>query len=811
MKPHANPPTESGEVRAVAVLVLLVGAALAIIFTSPVWAGPERRGGGIITTNTPSAGQVLHSDGVIYYWNDASASATNAQRPHTGLTNITDQVSANGLLTRTSTNNYTARSIAASGSGVSVANGDGVSGNPTVSLSTTLQNLDGTGAATNLNSTQFAGTTIRSIKDQASMSNLFAREKLFVDETLQWTNRSAATSNRQWYFNTTTATFHGGQMDDAGNAGLNEWLQVERDGLEPIWMRFRGRVDVTSNLVAESNVDVAKAATAQSLTVSNFQNLRAGLVADVDYAACNTTSIRTNEGTRQTINLGANTNLTGGLVGLSDGVEILLKVMQSSAGAKTLTIAGVGEIFEVNTNASAITYLVFDNQGGTTNVSSSHPSIRLTSYMQKGDILASDGTNFTRVNLGTGKIPMGTNANHVTGVAAVDIPSGGGGGASTFNEVQFEPTANGTNIKSGAMLTNPIVQNSLRVSNGWTYIGGRQTNADNIIPAVDNFVELGASTRRFYTLRLMDGGLELHDGPGTKFVRVAVPATLDETWTWTIPPNNGNPSSVLTNDGAGGSGWQGISSLQRDTWPAFLHENGSGSAMRSRRGMIHFVDEFLAGNTTANIGDTRWASLQQAQGGSVVDNTAHLTNHHGAVTVFVRSTNTGAYSTFLKASGASAGGYTFLGATNFWEAEINLTQVPGVTSNGVFQPFAVTAGFLDTSTAIAQTDAVFFLGDTNVSTWQCVSYAAGAATTNSTSIDVTNLWTRLGIEYRPATTSVVFYVNGTAAVTNNNSNVPTTGACNLGFQIFSRNTDAERRADYSIDYVETWGFPIVPR
>jgi hypothetical protein len=71
---------------------------------------------------------------------------------------------SNGILIRTAANTLVARSIAV-GTGLSVANSDGVSGNPTISLSTQLQNLNGLNAVgfvslSNITTNTFATRTL---------------------------------------------------------------------------------------------------------------------------------------------------------------------------------------------------------------------------------------------------------------------------------------------------------------------------------------------------------------------------------------------------------------------------------------------------------------------------------------------------------------------------------------------------------------------------------------------------------------------------------------------------------------------------
>jgi phage-related tail fiber protein len=61
----------------------------------------------------------------------------------TGQALALHNLATNGIFVRTGAGTVTARSVASSGTGVSVSNGDGVSGNPTVSLSTALSTVGG--------------------------------------------------------------------------------------------------------------------------------------------------------------------------------------------------------------------------------------------------------------------------------------------------------------------------------------------------------------------------------------------------------------------------------------------------------------------------------------------------------------------------------------------------------------------------------------------------------------------------------------------------------------------------------------------
>lgn len=173
-----------------------------------------------------------------------------------------------------------------------------------------------------------------------------------------------------------------------------------------------------------------------------------------------------------------NTNIT--IAGLTSNHVALLVFTQPSGGGQTVSIAGAGELFGVNTNPLARTFVRIDGFGGTTNATPEAPGVYMASYLAKGDILASDGTNFVKVNLGTGKIAMGTNANHVSGVAAVDIPTGGaGGGGASTNENQFGAAGAVITIKTGSLQTNNFFFGS--VSNAGSVINvGPVTNLNDV-------------------------------------------------------------------------------------------------------------------------------------------------------------------------------------------------------------------------------------------------------------------------------------------------------------------------------------------
>jgi hypothetical protein len=59
----------------------------------------------------------------------------------TGQALALHNLATNGMVTRTASGTFSARTISTSGNGVSVSNGDGVSGNPTISLTAALSSV----------------------------------------------------------------------------------------------------------------------------------------------------------------------------------------------------------------------------------------------------------------------------------------------------------------------------------------------------------------------------------------------------------------------------------------------------------------------------------------------------------------------------------------------------------------------------------------------------------------------------------------------------------------------------------------------
>lgn len=124
--------------------------------------------GWVLTTNEPitlgttdlaftqfsGAGSITDGDGISKSGNTISvAPGVGMTVSKAGGVALTGQalalhnLASNGMVARTGSGTVAARSVAASGSGISVSNGDGVAGNPTVSLSSSMAAIAGVTAA----------------------------------------------------------------------------------------------------------------------------------------------------------------------------------------------------------------------------------------------------------------------------------------------------------------------------------------------------------------------------------------------------------------------------------------------------------------------------------------------------------------------------------------------------------------------------------------------------------------------------------------------------------------------------------------
>lgn len=124
--------------------------------------------------------------------------------------NVLVQPSSNGIAVRTSLGNSTAREITVSGSGISIANGSGVGGNPTITLNSNTANSNNTVVLRD-GSGNFAANTV-------TVSRLTAQNIVQLPDQ---TATNASPTAGQVRYNSSTAKFEG---------YTNQWRPIDTRG-----------------------------------------------------------------------------------------------------------------------------------------------------------------------------------------------------------------------------------------------------------------------------------------------------------------------------------------------------------------------------------------------------------------------------------------------------------------------------------------------------------------------------------------------------------------------------------------------------
>jgi hypothetical protein len=148
--------------------------------------------------------------------------------------------SGTGIQVKTSSTAITGRSVASSGAGLSVSNGDGVSGNPTVALSglpAALAGLSGSGMVAVISGTGLSPRTITGTADQVTLANgdgqsgnptISIADNVVLPGTGAATVVSGTTAQKpvgyggQFRYNTSTSRFEGYQSGNWYNFGQGD-------------------------------------------------------------------------------------------------------------------------------------------------------------------------------------------------------------------------------------------------------------------------------------------------------------------------------------------------------------------------------------------------------------------------------------------------------------------------------------------------------------------------------------------------------------------------------------------------------------
>ena len=389
--------------------------------------------------------------------------------------------SGTGIQVKTSSTAITGRSVASSGAGLSITNGDGVSGNPTVALSglpASLANLSGSGMVAVISG---SGLTPRTITGTANQINLVNGDGQSGNPTvsiadnvvLPGTSAMAVPSGTtgqlpvgfggQIRYNTTTARFQGFQSGNWNNFGQGDGTVTSVSGtsnqITVVNSSTTPQISIANNpqLPGASNVLVPAGATGDrpispangmlrySTTFQLFEGYVNGAWQTLA-AGSGVTSIVTGTGltggpitSTGTISI-ANTGATAGTYGSSSQVPVFTVNAQgqvTSIANTSISATAIGAVTSVTGTANEI-----DSTGGQTPVLSLPSSLTFTSKTITGGAfnmasaqVVSDtvttnnaaqtltnktisGSNNTLTNIGNGSL---TNSSVTVGTTAIAL------------------------------------------------------------------------------------------------------------------------------------------------------------------------------------------------------------------------------------------------------------------------------------------------------------------------------------------------------------------------------------------------------
>jgi hypothetical protein len=326
--------------------------------------------------------------------------------------------SGTGIQVKTSSTAITGRSVASSGAGLSVTNGDGVSGNPTVALDglpASLANLSGSGMVAVISGTGLSPRTITGTTNQVNLANgdgqsgnptISIADNAVMPGTGAMAVPTGTTGQQpvgfggQIRYNTTTARFQGFQSGNWNNFGLGDGTVTSVSGtsnqITVANSSTTPQISIASNpqLPGSSNVLVPAGATADrplspangmlrySTTFALFEGYINGSWQTLA-AGAGVTSIVTGTGltggpitSTGTISI-ANTGATAGTYGSSSQVPSFTVNAQgqvTSIANTAISASAIGAVTSVTGTANEI-----DSTGGQTPVLSLPSSLTFTS------------------------------------------------------------------------------------------------------------------------------------------------------------------------------------------------------------------------------------------------------------------------------------------------------------------------------------------------------------------------------------------------------------------------------------------------
>ena len=404
--------------------------------------------GNATTADTWKTSRTLTIDGVV----DGSVAVTGGS-DFTVTTTFNDPdiaalagLSGTGLVTRTAANTYTERAITVSGSGIGVSNGNGVAGNPLITITSNSANSANNLVIRDASGNFAAGTITASLTGNVT-GNVTGDVTGNADTATAL--ETARTIGGVSFDGTANINLPGvnaaGNQDTSGNAATATALATARTigGTS-----FDGTADITPATATQA-ANLSNHDTADLSEGTNLYYTEARVQAKLDNAYAQLKSMLNNLATASTLTLNLSGDPTpGSVVTLGSITASGLGGFTGSTGVSTSGGTGSGLTVNTTVNASgAITGLALNNAG--------------TDYLI-GDVL-----QITNPNLGgVSTLNLGTLSGGVGGFSsASNVSTTGGTGSGLTFDTTVDGNGNITNLTVNAAGTGYANGETITITN----------------------------------------------------------------------------------------------------------------------------------------------------------------------------------------------------------------------------------------------------------------------------------------------------------------------------------------------------------
>ena len=299
----------------------------------------------------------------------------------------------NGMVAKTNSSTVAARTLTASGAGLSITNGDGVSGNPTFALTgvaAAVANLAGTGIMAIQNGTTVGGVQILGTANQIAVANgngtgnptisivdnaVLPGVEAVVFPSGNTSERAASPSNGMLRYNTQTGTFEGYANNTWGSITTGSGVtSIETgNGLQGGPITSTGTISIDTNVVAT----LSGTQTLTNKTISGSDNT----LSNIANASLTNSSITING---SSVSLGGSVTVTAtASQALTIGTG-LSGTSYNGSSAVTIAIANTGVTANTYGSASAVPVFAVNAQGQITSVTNTNISIASSAITDKG-------------------------------------------------------------------------------------------------------------------------------------------------------------------------------------------------------------------------------------------------------------------------------------------------------------------------------------------------------------------------------------------------------------------------------------------